>query len=124
MNDRKLRGAKASRRDFLRWSVASVGVLGIQGLAALAGIARESSLLSLVDNGDISLPPGFRYVKFSAWGDPMSDGNSTPFIHDGMAAFPGASGGIRLVRNHEIGDGNDIPPGSTLGSPAVDTTMP
>jgi uncharacterized protein len=77
--------------------------------------ARAASS-ALVDNGDISLPAGFRYVKFSSWGELMSDGNATPFIHDGMAAFATPNGNIRLVRNHEIGDGNDNPPGSPLGS--------
>jgi secreted PhoX family phosphatase len=71
--------------------------------------------------GDISLPSGFRYVKFSSFGDPMSDGNATPFIHDGMAAFPGPGGNIRLVRNHEIGDSNDNLPGATLGAPVAGT---
>src|SRR5262245_2109695 len=106
---------RGNRRDFIRWGAASAGVL--LGLPRLPLRPRRASALSsaLVDNGDISLPPNFRYVKFSSWGDPMSDGNVTPFLHDGMAAFPGPFGNIRLVRNHEIGEGNDIPPGSTLG---------
>lgn len=81
-------------------------------------MARASSIPSLIDNGDISLPPGFRYVKFGSWGDPMSDSNLTPILHDGMAAFPGPNGTVRLIRNHEIGEGNDVPPGSVIGDPA------
>src|SRR5262245_17680958 len=104
-SNRKIRMEQANRREFLRWSATStVALLGIPKLPLRAGIARGLST-GLVDNGDISLPPGFRYVKFSAWGDPMSDGNLTPFLHDGMASFPGSFGNILLVRNHEIGDG-------------------
>ena len=111
--------ARASRRDFLRSIVASVGALGVSQRLLQSGIVRASSLPSLVDNGDISLPPGFRYVKFSSWGEIMTDGNATPLLHDGMAAFPGPGGTIRLIRNQEIGEGNDIPPGATLGSSAA-----
>ena len=35
----------------------------------------------------------------------MSNGRPTPPAHDGMAAFPGPRGTVRLVRNHEV-DGN------------------
>ena len=66
--------AQASRRAFLRWSVGAVGALSISPCLLSSGIVRASSLPTLVNNGDISLPPGFRYVKFSAWGDLMSDG--------------------------------------------------
>ena len=79
--------------------MASVGALGLSQGLLQSGIARASSLLALVNYGDISLPPGFRYVKFSSWGDLMSNGNATPFIHDRMATFPGPHGTIRLVRN-------------------------
>jgi hypothetical protein len=47
-------------------------------------------------------PHGFEYVSFSRTGDPMSDGFATPAIHDGMAAFKGQDGTIRLIRNHEL----------------------
>jgi secreted PhoX family phosphatase len=50
----------------------------------------------------IALPEGFEYVTFSRTGDPMSDGFPTPAIHDGMAAFRGPQGTIRLIRNHEL----------------------
>lgn len=113
--------ARTSRRDFLRWSVASVGALGISQFLLRSGSVRATALPSLVNNDDISLPPGFRYVKFGLWGEMMSDGNATPLLPDGMAAFSGPNGNIRLIRNHELGEGNDIPPGSTLGSPAADT---
>ena len=50
----------------------------------------------------LALPHGFEYVSFSRTGDPMSDGFATPAIHDGMAAFKGPDGTIRLIRNHEL----------------------
>ena len=51
----------------------------------------------------LDLPEAFRYVTFGAEGTPMSNGRPTPAGHDGMAAFPGPRGTVRLVRNHEIG---------------------
>jgi secreted PhoX family phosphatase len=115
------RTAKTSRRDFLRWSVASVGALGISPYLLKSRIVRASSIPGLVDNCDISLPEGFRYVKFGVWKEPMTNGIVTPLLHDGMAAFSCENGNIRLVRNHELGEGNDIPPGATLGA-AGDST--
>ena len=49
----------------------------------------------------------------------MSDGFITPPIHDGMAAFDVGGGKLRIVRNHELGEGNDIPPGTVIGDPAT-----
>lgn len=54
---------------------------------------------------ELSLPPGFRYSAFGRAGDRMSDGLATPLAHDGMAAFPGPGGKIRLLRNHELRNG-------------------
>ena len=56
----------------------------------------------------LALPAGFSYVVFGKIGSTMSDGNPTPLALDGMAAFDGPSGTVRLIRNHE--DRN--PPGS------------
>jgi secreted PhoX family phosphatase len=52
----------------------------------------------------LDLPDGFRYVRFGDEGSPMAGGVPTPPSHDGMAVFPGQSGTVRLVRNHEIGE--------------------
>lgn len=49
----------------------------------------------------LMLPEGFRYVTFGWAGDVMSDGQSAPGKHDGMAAFAAGPGRVRLVRNHE-----------------------
>ena len=49
----------------------------------------------------LALPAGFSYVTFGHIGAPMSDGTPTPLALDGMAAFAGPRGGVRLIRNHE-----------------------
>jgi secreted PhoX family phosphatase len=51
----------------------------------------------------IKLPQGFEYLSFGWTGDGMADGRPTPHGHDGMAAFRGEDGLVRLVRNHELG---------------------
>jgi hypothetical protein len=51
------------------------------------------------------LPEGFRYLSLGWTGEMMSDGLVIPGAHDGMATFPASHKRIRLVRNHEIGDG-------------------
>lgn len=50
----------------------------------------------------LALPAGFRYTVFGRTGSSLSDGRATPGFHDGMAAFAGPGGTIRLVRNHEV----------------------
>lgn len=64
--------------------------------------------------GELLLPAGFTYTAFGHTGTPMSDGTPTPGRHDGMAAFAGDDGLIRLVRNHEQSDG------LAFASPAYD----
>jgi secreted PhoX family phosphatase len=51
------------------------------------------------------LPEGFRYVSFGWRGDLLDNGQPTPGVHDGMAAFAAGRGRVRLVRNHEVGRG-------------------
>jgi hypothetical protein len=54
------------------------------------------------------LPEGFRYRSLGWTGEVMSDGLSIPGSLDGMAAFPTPHRTrVRLVRNHEVGDGPD-----------------
>jgi secreted PhoX family phosphatase len=63
----------------------------------------------------IALPEAFEYVIFGVSGSTMSDGNVTPYAHDGMGAFPGPDGSVRLVRNHEVRDPAGMaPPPSPL----------
>lgn len=49
----------------------------------------------------LALPKGFKYRIVSRQGEAMADGNPTPGIFDGMAAFDGGSGNTILIRNHE-----------------------
>lgn len=58
----------------------------------------------------MTLPTGFEYSLVSYRDQVMRDGNLVPGAADGMAAFPGPSGTIYLVRNHEL---------STSGTPVV-----
>ena len=116
------------RRDFLKASAA--GAAGVAaGLSGFApGVARAATEDAtpgesvggglFVAGPELALPRGFTYKTFGAFGSPMRDGFTTPPIHDGMGAFADGSR-IRLVRNHELGDGNDIERGSVVGNPAT-----
>jgi secreted PhoX family phosphatase len=53
----------------------------------------------------LHLPEGFSYVSLGWTGDLMANGLRTPSAHDGMAAFKYQGHRIRLVRNHEQGNG-------------------
>ena len=53
----------------------------------------------------LSLPAGFRYLSIGWTGDEMTNGQPTPGAHDGMAALHWRGHNIRLVRNHELGNG-------------------
>ena len=77
------------------------------------------SLSPMADqNGDeiLALPAGFSYVTFSKTGRPLLSGEGlVPRNHDGMGAFEGPDGTVRLIRNHEnrnrAGDANLGVPG-------------
>lgn len=56
----------------------------------------------------LALPDGFSYVVLSKIGEEMSDGNPTPSSLDGMAAFAGPDGLVRLIRNHEIRTAGEV----------------
>lgn len=51
----------------------------------------------------LSLPPRFQYTIVSRAGAMMDDGNPSPRLPDGMAAFQ-VGNELRLVRNHEVRD--------------------
>ena len=107
---------KGSRRDFLKRSAGGiVSATTLSLLASHSAIAEEQGaepergygpLERTPDqNGQelLALPAGFSYVTFSKNGSPMLDGTgAVPGIHDGMAAFRGPGGMVRLIRNHEI----------------------
>ena len=102
---------QVDRRTFLRRGAAVTGGLAVAGpLQAFAARSALGETVSdaapfgpLINMGDLWLPRGFRYKIISRQGDVMSDGNPTPGIFDGMAAYrvPKFTDGIVLIRNHE-----------------------
>jgi uncharacterized protein len=107
--------AGLTRRRFVHGSAAIGGGLAIASpLGALAARAADGARRRVAPYGQLGptpeldsgiayleLPPGFRYRIISRQGEPMSDGNPTPGIFDGMAAYRGARGDTILIRNHE-----------------------
>ena len=74
--------------------------------AARTAIAKSNSnagfgKLRPDPNGILDLPKGFSYAVISRYGEEMDDGLLVPARHDGMAAFSGDDGTIRIVCNHE-----------------------
>ena len=67
-------------------------------------------------DGILDLPEGFRYSIVSRAGDPLTGGGVMPGRPDGMAAFGGEGDQVRVVQNHEIGNGHPQP---TLASPEL-----
>ena len=66
-----------------------------------APVRRTTGYGPLVPKGDLALPVEFNYQVISRQGRPMSDGQPTPGIFDGMGAFRGRRGRTVLIRNHE-----------------------
>jgi secreted PhoX family phosphatase len=104
----------------------ATGVLAAGPLRAFEALAYEGSdtidALAAGNAGygplkaagaDLELPDRFWYVRLGAVGDKMSNGKPTPNYHDGMAAFSGPGGTVRLVRNHEV----DGPKGAFADNP-------
>uniref|UniRef100_A0AAU3GU98 PhoX family protein n=1 Tax=Streptomyces sp. NBC_01401 TaxID=2903854 RepID=A0AAU3GU98_9ACTN len=99
----------ATRRQVLAGSAAtaaSVTFTGaftelFSGTAEARGHSGYGPLLP-DPHGLLDLPKGFRYRVLSREGDPLRSGEGrVPSNHDGMAAFAGRGGRVRLVRNHE-----------------------
>lgn len=107
------------RRAFLRGTAVVSGTIAAGPLRALRALADTAEATGepfpvqaagkagygpLRRSGaHLELPEGFSYVKFGEEGELMSNGGRTPPAHDGMAAFAGPRGAVRLVRNHEVG---------------------
>ena len=106
------------RRSFLRRGAAAtaggfLSATALDRLHARSALAAAGPLGPAVGYGPpvrqadqlgreiLALPAGFSYVTFGETGSTMSDGNTTPIALDGMAAFAGPNGTVRLVRNHE-----------------------
>ena len=81
------------------------------GYGPLAPVKDQTTGLEL-----LKLPKGFEYMSFGWRNDLMSDGRPTPSNHDGMAAFR-VGDQIRLVRNHERGNGTPFAPTAATYDP-------
>lgn len=98
-----------NRRSFLRSSAVFGGAFAalgpFQALSARrvlgAAIPKSDGYGPLVNKGDVWLPADFNYQIISVQGTIMSDGQPTPGIFDGMAAYRGRGGTTVLIRNHE-----------------------
>ena len=128
-----------NRRRFLKLGTMAGGALALEQLLARTrllaiplsdpharirseGYGALHPTLS-INSGEhvLALPEGFRYTVIGAQGSLMSDGNRTPAMHDGMAAFA-AGDEIRLVRNHEINNLRGKPGIAPGGDVAYDPT--
>ncbi|MFE7519688.1 alkaline phosphatase PhoX [Streptomyces halstedii] len=100
----------ATRRQVLAGSAAaSIAFTGAftELFAGTSAARGHSGYGPLVPDPDalLDLPKGFRYRVLSREGDPLRSGEGlVPGNHDGMAAFAGPRGRVRLVRNHENRD--------------------
>ena len=121
------------RRTFIARGAAAAGG-AVAGSAALESLTNRMALADLrtdcrssygppermvdqLGRNVLALPAGFSYVTFGEIGSPMSDGAPTPLALDGMAAFRGPRGTVRLIRNHE--DRNAAGRGSVAADPAA-----
>lgn len=122
------RRGQIDRRNFIRMGVVGTAMASAvlmdrdreAGAEALhrSTVNQTPRASGLVQAGpELALPSGFSYTTFGSFGSAMSDGFITPPIHDGMAVFDGGDGTLRLVRNHEVGEGNDVPAGTVIGDP-------
>lgn len=69
----------------------------------------------------LALPDGYSYRSLGMTGTTMADGAVTPGAQDGMAAFRGPRGTIRIVRNHEVrGEGAPLAGNGTDAAKAYD----
>ena len=110
------RGAGAMLTAAALDRLAARAALGSTGADAADGYGPIAPMRDQRGRFVLALPAGFSYVTFGEIGSRMSDGNRTPLALDGMAAFAGPDGTVRLIRNHE--DRNP-PGGGSVGGPAA-----
>jgi secreted PhoX family phosphatase len=120
--EKALAQAGVNRRAFLTGSVVAAGTMAaatpFNALLAHGPQGRPNRRNNSPDYGPLVeaidettglplllLPEGFWYRSFGWTGDMMSDGLLTPGAHDGMATFYSIHKRVRIVRNHEVGDG-------------------
>lgn len=90
------------RKQFTKISAHTLALAGLfQTSLRNNQLSAEFGALKKDPKGLVDLPKGFDYTVFSKTGEIMNDGLPVPDRHDGMAAFPGPNGTIKLIRNHE-----------------------
>ncbi|MDH5621196.1 MAG: PhoX family protein [Gammaproteobacteria bacterium] len=89
-----------NRRRFLQSVAASATLPAMSAGCAVAGASVAE--LRPDPRRLFDLPLDYEYRVVSRVGTEMSDGLTVPGMHDGMAAFDGGNGRVRLVCNHEI----------------------
>ncbi len=113
-----------SRRRFLAGSASFVAVVAALQARRASGAALASRIVEgpygpLHKAYDLEtglplilLPQGFQYRTFSWSGDPMTNGEPTPDLHDGMGVIATQGQGddleVTLVRNHERARGSIV----------------
>ena len=127
--------SKTTRRNFLQASLAGVGLFAFQGLTRRNVFFqnRQFSDLEIEDSfyGELfptasantgetflALPQGFQYNVFGQTGSPMSNGQPTPMLPDGMTVFD-TGNTWTLIRNHEVIDFAGVT-GAVSGTPPYD----
>ena len=131
-----------SRRGFLAGSASFVAVVTALHTRRAVGAARASRIVEgpygpLRGARDletglplIMLPEGFEYRTWSWSGDPMTNGDPAPDLHDGMGTIATRGQGddleVTLVRNHERARGDPIlaPARYDTASPANKNMLP
>ena len=110
--------SRVSRRGFLAGSASLVAVIAAlharrsDARSATASRTVEGPYGPLRETADLEtglplilLPEGFQYRTYSWAGDPMTNGQATPDLHDGMGVVATRGHGddldVTLVRNHE-----------------------
>ena len=97
-----------NRRHFIQCVVAAAATPSVLSIARARASDMGGSALVADPDRILDLVAGLEYTVVSRFKDTMSDGLRVPAAHDGMAAFPGDNGRIRLVCNHELKRGEQF----------------
>ncbi|MEM6928669.1 MAG: alkaline phosphatase PhoX [Myxococcota bacterium] len=95
------------RRDFLRSAALLTASAATLTLARQASGEARFGPLEEDPDGILDLPSGFSYTVLQTAGDLMTDDEAAPILPDGMACFEDDDGNWVLMRNHEIGGGEN-----------------
>lgn len=123
-----------SRRSLVKGGSALMGTMILSTLANLSSrqaMAAQTDPVTgpfgpAVETRDLNtglpllkLPRGFRYSTYSWTGDMMTDGQTTPSAHDGMAVVASKGRELTLIRNHEKTSGALITGGGVYDQVAL-----